>query len=124
MLLLTTALLSPSAAMTWSGWLVFFDQDSAVITAQAEPEIERAAAEYRRQRGRMLVTGYTERAGPAVSNQQLSEQRARVVADALARLGVLRSDMVVSGRGENDNRVPTAPGVPDPQNRRVAIILQ
>jgi outer membrane protein OmpA-like peptidoglycan-associated protein len=31
--------------------------------------------------------------------------------------------MAVSGRGENDNRVPTAPGVREPQNRRVEIVF-
>jgi hypothetical protein len=30
--------------------------------------------------------------------------------------------MIVTGRGENDNRVPTAPGVREPQNRRVEIV--
>jgi outer membrane protein OmpA-like peptidoglycan-associated protein len=29
--------------------------------------------------------------------------------------------MSVSGHGENDNRVPTADGVREPQNRRVEI---
>jgi len=29
--------------------------------------------------------------------------------------------MAVSGRGEDDNRVPTADGVREPQNRRVEI---
>jgi len=43
------------------------------------------------------------------------------VAKAMASLGVAPSQMVVSGRGENDNRVPTAPGVREPQNRRVEI---
>jgi flagellar motor protein MotB len=31
--------------------------------------------------------------------------------------------MAVSGRGENDNRVPTAAGVREPQNRRVEIVF-
>jgi outer membrane protein OmpA-like peptidoglycan-associated protein len=32
------------------------------------------------------------------------------------------ASMVVSGHGENDNRVPTADGVREPQNRRVEIV--
>jgi flagellar motor protein MotB len=31
--------------------------------------------------------------------------------------------MTVSGRGENDNRIPTAAGVREPQNRRVEIVF-
>ena len=38
-------------------------------------------------------------------------------------IGVPRNQMAVSGRGENDNRVPTADGVREPQNRRVEIVL-
>jgi len=45
------------------------------------------------------------------------------VADALARLGVPRSDMTVSGHGVDNPRVPTALGVREPQNRRVEIMF-
>ncbi len=69
------------------------------------------------------VTGYTDRSGSPGYNQRLSERRAAAVADALARLGVPRNDMTVGGRGENDNRVPTADGVREPQNRRVEIVF-
>jgi OOP family OmpA-OmpF porin len=41
----------------------------------------------------------------------------------MTRLGVARSDMLVSGRGKNDQRVPTADGVREPQNRRVEIVF-
>ena len=50
-------------------------------------------------------------------------RRANAVAAALERLGVPRSDMVVAGRGMNDLRVPTPPGVREPQNRRVEIVF-
>ena len=68
------------------------------------------------------VTGYTDRSGSPGYNQRLSERRANNVAKALAAQGVPPAQMVVSGRGENDNRVPTADGVREPQNRRVEII--
>jgi hypothetical protein len=42
--------------------------------------------------------------------------------DALARLGVPRSEMAVSGRGTDSPRIPTAPGVREPQDRRVEIV--
>ena len=41
---------------------------------------------------------------------------------ALVGLGVPRTQMAVTGRGDNDNRVPTAAGVREPQNRRVEIV--
>src|SRR5216683_6439716 len=71
----------------------------------------------------LQVTGYTDASGSAGYNQRLSERRANAVADALARQGVARTDMMVSGRGKNDQRVPTADGVREPQNRRVEIVF-
>ena len=105
-------------------FLVFFDWDRANITAEGGRIIEQAAAAYKSGAPvRLQVTGYTDRSGSPGYNQRLSERRANAVASALARLGVRRSDMAVAGRGENDNRVPTAPGVREPQNRRVEIVF-
>jgi outer membrane protein OmpA-like peptidoglycan-associated protein len=86
--------------------------------------IEQAAAAYRAGAPVQLqVTGYTDRSGSPGYNQRLSERRANAVADALTRLGVPRHDMAVSGRCVNDNRVPTADGVREPQNRRVELVF-
>jgi len=86
--------------------------------------IEQAAAAYRAGGYvQLMVTGYTDRSGAPGYNQRLSERRANNVAGALARLGVPRNQMAVTGRGENDNRVPTAAGVREPQNRRVEIVF-
>jgi outer membrane protein OmpA-like peptidoglycan-associated protein len=86
-------------------------------------EIVHQAADAYRAGGsvQIQVTGYTDRSGSPGYNQRLSERRASAVAGALASLGVPREQMAVSGRGENDNRVPTADGVREPQNRRVEI---
>lgn len=103
-------------------FIVFFDWDKAAITAEGERVIEQAADAYKSGAPvRLQVTGYTDRSGSAAYNQRLSERRANNVARALAALGVPREQMVVAGRGENDNRVPTADGVREPQNRRVEI---
>jgi outer membrane protein OmpA-like peptidoglycan-associated protein len=105
-------------------FLVFFDWDRATITRDGMTIIRQAADAYKAGAPVQLqVTGYTDRSGSPGYNQRLSERRANAVAEALARLGVRRTDMVVSGRGENDNRVPTADGVREPQNRRVEIVF-
>jgi outer membrane protein OmpA-like peptidoglycan-associated protein len=105
-------------------FLIFFDWDRYTITPDGMRIIEQAAAAYRAGAPVQLqVTGYTDRSGSPGYNQRLSERRANAVADALTRLGVPRNDMAVSGRGENDNRVPTADGVREPQNRRVEIVF-
>jgi outer membrane protein OmpA-like peptidoglycan-associated protein len=103
-------------------FIVFFDWDKDVITHEGMEVVRKAADAYRS--GGMVqiqVTGYTDRSGSAGYNQRLSERRANNVAKALAGLGVPPNQMAVSGRGENDNRVPTADGVREPQNRRVEI---
>ena len=104
-------------------FIVFFDWDKDVVTPEGEQIIQQAADAYRSGAPVQLqVTGYTDRSGSPGYNQRLSERRANNVARALAALGVPKNQMVVSGRGENDNRVPTAPGVREPQNRRVEIV--
>jgi outer membrane protein OmpA-like peptidoglycan-associated protein len=105
-------------------FLVFFDWDRADITPAGMDVVRQAASVYKSGGSvRVQVTGYTDLSGSAAYNQRLSMRRANNVANALASFGVVRSDMAVSGRGENDPRVPTAQGVREPQNRRVEIVF-
>ncbi|MBV9863547.1 MAG: OmpA family protein [Alphaproteobacteria bacterium] len=105
-------------------FLVFFDWDRDTITPEGMQIIQQAADAFRAGGAvQIQVTGYTDRSGSPGYNQRLSERRANNVANAMVRLGVPRNQMAVSGRGENDNRVPTAPGVREPQNRRVEIVF-
>src|SRR5277367_5051425 len=104
-------------------FIVFFDWDRDTITPEGHAIIQQAADAYKSGAPvQIQVTGYTDRSGSPGYNQRLSERRANNVARAMAALGVPRDQMIVAGRGENDNRVPTAPGVREPQNRRVEIV--
>ena len=115
---------APPPPPTHQVYLVFFDWDKYNITPEGQQIIQLAANQYRSGgRVTLQVTGFTDTTGSAGYNQRLSERRANAVAAALERLGVPRSDMVVSGRGMNDLRVPTPPGVREPQNRRVEIVF-
>ena len=103
--------------------MVFFDWDAHSITPAGVQVIRRAADQYKAGgHVRLEVSGYTDLSGSAAYNERLSERRANAVADALARLGVPRSEMAVSGRGTDSPRIPTAPGVREPQDRRVEIV--
>jgi predicted small secreted protein len=75
------------------------------------------------QSARFQVTGYTDTAGPAAYNRTLSQRRAQAVADALAAQGVPRGSIDVQWHGEDQLPVPTADGVPEPQNRSVSIAM-
>jgi len=104
-------------------FIVFFDWDKDTITPEGQQIIGQAADAYKAGAPvQIQITGYTDRSGSAGYNQRLSERRANNVARAMAALGVPKEQMAVSGRGENDNRVPTADGVREPQNRRVEIV--
>ena len=115
---------APPPPPTHQVYLVFFDWDKYNITPEGQQIIQLAANQYRSGgRVTLQVTGFTDTSGSPGYNQRLSERRANAVAAALERLGVPRSDMVVAGRGQNDLRVPTPPGVREPQNRRVEIVF-
>ena len=104
-------------------FIVFFDWDKDKITPEGMQIIQQAAAAYKSGAPvQIQITGYTDRSGSPGYNQRLSERRANNVAKAMAALGVPKEQMMVSGKGENDNRVPTADGVREPQNRRVEIV--
>ena len=105
-------------------FLVFFDWDKYNITPEGEKIIELAAQQYKAGGSvKIQVNGYTDTTGSYAYNQRLSERRANAVATRLAALGVARSDMAVAGHSFNDLRVPTPPGVREPQNRRVEIVF-
>jgi outer membrane protein OmpA-like peptidoglycan-associated protein len=103
-------------------FLVFFDWGKDTVTSEGMGIIQQAADTYKAGGSvRLQVTGYTDRSGSPQYNLRLSERRAANVARALTGMGVPQNQMAVSGRGESDNRVPTADGVREPQNRRVEI---
>jgi OmpA-OmpF porin, OOP family len=104
-------------------YLVFFNWNSASVSPAGSEIIRLAADAYRAGAPvTVQVTGYTDTSGSPGYNQRLSVRRANAAAAVLVRDGVPQSALVVSGRGENDLRVPTPPGVREPQNRRVEIV--
>jgi OOP family OmpA-OmpF porin len=69
------------------------------------------------------IIGHTDSVGRSDANQLLSERRAASVVDYIAsHFGIDRSRLVAEGRGQSEPRVPTAPGVAEPRNRRVQIV--
>ena len=105
-------------------YLVFFDWDRADLTDRARQIVATAAsASTHVQTTRIEVNGYTDLSGTAAYNQKLSVRRAQMVQTELVRDGVSPSEISVHGFGESNPLVQTAPGVREPQNRRVEIIL-
>ncbi len=101
---------------------VFFDWNKANITPEGQQIVDAAAATYKSQPVPVQVIGHTDTSGSPAYNQRLSERRAQVVAAGLSQAGVPQNAMTVTGVGQNDLKVPTPPGVREPQNRRTEII--
>jgi len=106
-------------------YLVFFDWDKATLTDRARQIIKEAADNSTRvQYTRLEVNGYTDTSGTPRYNQGLSVRRAQAVAAELVRDGVPRQAISSQGLGDTHLLVPTGPGVREPQNRRVEIIIR
>ncbi len=112
---------APAPARTY---LVFFDWDKADLTPRATQIIAQAASDSKTQSTTTIdVNGYTDTSGTPVYNQGLSVRRAKAVAAQLVADGVPASEITAKGFGDTNLLVPTGPGVREPQNRRVEIIL-
>ncbi|MBN8928526.1 MAG: hypothetical protein BGO51_21355 [Rhodospirillales bacterium 69-11] len=106
-------------------YLVFFDWDKATLTDRARQIISEAAQNSTKvQYTRIEVNGYTDTSGTPKYNQGLSVRRAQAVAAELVKDGVPKNAISIQGFGETHLLVPTGPGVREPQNRRVEIIIR
>jgi outer membrane protein OmpA-like peptidoglycan-associated protein len=106
-------------------FLVFFDWDKATLTERARQIIREAATTSTQvQTTRIEVNGYTDTSGTPKYNQGLSVRRADAVAAELVKDGVPKAEISIHGYGETRLLVQTGPGVREPQNRRVEIILK
>ena len=106
-------------------YLVFFDWDKATLTDRARQIIGAAAANSTKvQYTRIEVNGYTDTSGTPKYNQGLSIRRAQAVQAELVKDGVPQNAITIQGFGDTNLLVPTGPGVREPQNRRVEIIIR
>ena len=116
---------APAATVPVRTYLVFFDWDRADLTARARQIVLAAAqASTQVQTTRLEVNGYTDLSGTAAYNQKLSVRRAQTVQSELVKDGVAPGEIFIHGYGESSPLIQTAPGVREPQNRRVEIVLK
>jgi OOP family OmpA-OmpF porin len=116
---------APPVQPATRSYLVFFDWDRAELTDRARQIVGDAArGSTHTQTTRIQVNGYTDTSGSPHYNQGLSLRRAQAVAAELVRDGVPAPEISIQGFGETHLLVATGPGVREPQNRRVEIVLQ
>ncbi len=112
----------PPAAVTPGPFLVFFDWDKSMITAEAAQILDRAAEQYAATgQTSVALAGHADKSGKDDYNVKLSQRRADAVKAYLATKGVPDGVMTTEAFGESRPLVDTADGVREPQNRRVEI---
>jgi len=106
-------------------YLVFFDWDKYDLSARALQIIAEAAQNSTRVAATKIeVNGYADTSGTPAYNKGLSMRRAQAVAAQLVKDGVPKAEISIQWFGDTVLLVPTGPGVREPQNRRVEIILK
>jgi OOP family OmpA-OmpF porin len=115
----------PAPAAQAQTFQVYFGLNEATLTGRNLAVVRDAAAAVTKGAAtRIEVTGYTDTSGNAAANQALSERRAKAVTAALVRYGVAAGTISTQARGDSNAAVATGPGVVEPKNRRVEIVLQ
>ena len=105
--------------------VLYFPFDAATLTDTAKAAIAELAS-YLKSAGNasININGHADRAGSDEYNMSLSEQRARLVEEALLDAGVPQSSLHYFAFGESDPEQPTDDGQREPLNRRVEIFIE
>ena len=106
--------------------IVFFWNGSSEINAHGRESLDGLAVQLSRRPGEVreiLVTGHSDRTGPASARRRIAVERAAAVRDYLQSRGVLPTLIRIEGASDSRPMVETADGVREPQNRRVEIAL-
>ena len=103
---------------------VLFDTGSATLKAGAQRDLDQLAQALRdNPNTRVRIEGYTDSVGSAAYNQELSQERANAVADALRMRGVPQDQYETEGLGEGYPVASNDTPAGRQQNRRVEIVF-
>ena len=104
---------------------VSFDFAKADIKPAFYPSLDKLAALLAKyDRTVVHVVGHTDNVGSDAYNYELSERRAKAVADYLADYGVPRDRLRTEGRGEREPRASNATAAGRQLNRRVELFVK
>jgi OmpA-OmpF porin, OOP family len=113
-----------AGALEAPAYTVFFDLDSAVVTADAAAILDQIVNVPARPRWtRIILAGHADRSGSRRYNKKLSAERVDAVRRYLLAAGVPEALITSVAFGENRGLVGTPDGAVEPQNRRVEIYL-
>ena len=101
-----------------------FDYDKATIRPESMPRIQEIASVMKTYPTILMeIRGHTDDRGSDDYNQNLSEQRARAVADALEDMGVKSARLTIQGFGESRPLAPNDSEENRKKNRRTEFVI-
>ena len=104
---------------------LYFQANSNLVTAAATTQILRIVDEVRRRSVvSVSIYGHADNTGDAALGITLSLQRATAVRDALTAQGLDTTTFTIESFGDRDPLVPATPGVQEPLNRRVEVVVR
>lgn len=102
---------------------IHFDTGKATIKPESRPVVEEIAKMLKEDSAlKIKVEGHTDSIGEAAANQELSEKRAKAVAEALATLGVDPGRLSPAGFGESRPVAENGTEAGRAKNRRVDLV--
>lgn len=103
---------------------ILFQTDSAALRPDLQADLRAVAANLQQFPGSVVqVVGHADNTGAASYNQDLSERRARIVAEVLAASGVNPGRISALGRGEDQPIASNLTPEGRQLNRRVEIVI-
>mgnify|MGYP001016393265 CR=1 FL=1 len=125
--ILAAAPFAASPAAACAPVTVYFDWNSARVSEDSHAALERLAVALA-WKGPELesiqLNSYTDASGSAAANRAVARRRAEAVRDVLVSYNVPGARIVMHALGETLPRVATRPGVREPRNRRVELLVQ
>ena len=119
---LRTILNAAASRANTGPYIVFFDWDESVITAEAATILDSAVTAYANcGTANVMLAGHTDRSGSVTYNMGLAERRNASVTEYLTGRGIPAGRISGEAFGEAQPRVATADGVRELQNRRVEV---
>ncbi len=103
---------------------VLFNFNEAALRGDATPAISRVVVVLSRTQKPMIVEGHTDNVGTREYNQQLSEARAKSVADELERRGISASRITLKGYAFDRPVVSNDSPEGRARNRRTEIVVK
>jgi outer membrane protein OmpA-like peptidoglycan-associated protein len=115
----------PGQADEVNVFVVFFEGNSVALSPLAEGVVAAATARARELRAsRVEIAGFADVPRSDAAENELEIERATVVSETLANLGIPRETIFLSAHGKPVPVLSTASGVREPANRRTEIIIR